>query len=261
MKRLPWIFVLLIVPTITFAHSGATDSRGGHRCETNCERHNMRPKQYHFHTATMDETQLKRYNRFRNNLCDRVRNRFARSPQAFERVNTRIENRFGYTCGGAGSAPRETGPELRKRLAGPSTVRQDPKADRVTVNRVIDGDTIEVRIGTSRKETVRLIGIDAPEVEGYGDDSQCYAGEAFVFLRNLLGRNRVELVPQPGDNRDKYGRLLRYVEFRGRDVSLQLLTEGYAKFYPWFEHPRSQEYAQGEIEAQKESRGLWQACR
>lgn len=259
MIRSAIVLTLLLTPTITLAHSGGTDSRGGHECETNCERHGMRYGQYHFHTATMNETQLKRYNRFRESICNRVQRRFSKSPTTFERVNRRVENRFGFTCGGLASAPRPTFTEMRRRLRAEENHFDSVSHDRATVNRVLDGDTLEVLIG-SKKETVRIIGIDAPEIEGYGQHSHCYSGEAFMYVRDLLTNNRVELQHRPGDNRDKYARLLRYVHFRGKDIGYELLKLGLARNYPWFEHPRSQQYVAAEIAAQQGEYGLWGAC-
>jgi|TARA_Y100000310_G_scaffold274205_2_gene290060 micrococcal nuclease len=208
----------------------------------------------------MDDVQLKRYNRFRTSLCTRIRKRFAQSPTAFVRVSERIQKRFSFNCGGAGSAPRETGPETRKRFRSVSRVNQEEKAERVTVNRVIDGDTVEVRLNNGIKETVRIIGIDAPEVDLFQDKAQCFSSEAFVYLRQKLGKNRAELLRQPGDNRDKYGRLLRYIHFRGEDVGRELLSEGFARFYPWFSHPREEDYNNAQLEAQNAQRGLWGEC-
>lgn len=68
------------------------------------------------------------------------------------------------------------------------------------VTRVIDGDTFQLR----NDEIVRLICVDAPELSKPGGQ------EAKAFLENLvLGRDiRLE---SDIDNKDEYGRLLRYV--------------------------------------------------
>lgn len=58
-------------------------------------------------------------------------------------------------------------------------VLDEPDPVRTEVARVIDGDTIEVRIG-ERTETVRLLNIDAPEV------ADCLYQEATDHLRSLL---------------------------------------------------------------------------
>lgn len=89
---------------------------------------------------------------------------------------------------------------------------------RLTVARVVDGDTIDLSDGT----TVRLIGIDAPE------RGVCGHGEATSRLRQLVEGKAVTLVPGARQDRDRYGRLLRYVEVDGLDVDLTMIREGHA---------------------------------
>lgn len=43
------IAVALIAPSVTFAHPGNTDKRGGHTCKTNCAKWGLKYGQYHYH--------------------------------------------------------------------------------------------------------------------------------------------------------------------------------------------------------------------
>ena len=88
------------------------------------------------------------------------------------------------------------------------------------VARVIDGDTIKLESG----EYVRLVGINAPE------KGQLYYEEAKSRLEELVQGKRVVL-KEDFEDRDKYGRLLRYVYVEGNLVNVQLVREGYAKPY------------------------------
>lgn len=81
----------------------------------------------------------------------------------------------------------------------------------VTVTQVSEGDTIEVAIGGA-PETVRLVGIDAPET------GSCESAAAAIRLQELIGGHDVTLVPAPGGDRDQYGRLLRYVQVSATDA-------------------------------------------
>lgn len=83
---------------------------------------------------------------------------------------------------------------------------------------VIDGDTIELIGGAG----VRLIGIDTPE------RGECGFGEASAMLRSLIAGRPVRLVPGARDDRDRYGRLLRYVEVGGVDLNLWMINSGRA---------------------------------
>ena len=102
---------------------------------------------------------------------------------------------------------------------------------------VIDGDTLDLDNG----ERVRLAGIDAPE------SGDCGAETAAATLTALTLGNAVVLEPSDED-RDQYGRLLRYVVVDGVDAGGTLLmlgqavprynsTDGYGR------HPREDEYA------------------
>ena len=102
---------------------------------------------------------------------------------------------------------------------------------------VVDGDTIRLRSGTY----VRLIGENTPEVR------QCGYRAAKRALDGLVN-GEVRLVnPRSVDDRDLYGRLLRYVHDSGVDTGLALIRRGLAKAaydsrtgYDW--HPRQATY-------------------
>ena len=90
----------------------------------------------------------------------------------------------------------------------------------VTVTSVVDGDTINTTAGK-----VRLIGIDTPE------QGQCNYALATAQLSQLISEqaNQVVLVPGAQDDKDKYDRLLRYVESpSGTDLNLQMIQSGLA---------------------------------
>ena len=85
------------------------------------------------------------------------------------------------------------------------------------VSRVIDGDTLELGDGRS----VRLVGIDTPEV------GQCGADRATANLERLVLGQRVRLTISDEDT-DRYGRLLRYVNVGAQDAGLRLIKNGLA---------------------------------
>lgn len=86
--------------------------------------------------------------------------------------------------------------------------------------RVIDGDSIELPDNTE----VRLLGINTPE------RGQPYYQEAGDRLKELIqGRNMT--LEGDAQDKDQYGRLLRYVFADGLFVNLQLVREGYASVY------------------------------
>jgi len=60
------------------------------------------------------------------------------------------------------------------------------------VIRVVDGDTLHV-LRRGRDVTIRLIGVDAPEVDWYGGEGECFGARAGRFATRLLDGERVRL--------------------------------------------------------------------
>ena len=115
------------------------------------------------------------------------------------------------------------------------------------VTRVIDGDTIEIEGGYR----VRYIGIDAPE------KAEPYYWEALQANRDLVEGKKVWLEKDVED-RDRYGRLLRYVWVDNTMVNAELVRLGYAYSYSYPPNLKHQTYLlQMEREAREHKRGLW----
>jgi micrococcal nuclease len=132
-------------------------------------------------------------------------------------------------------------------------------AESTTVTRVVDGDTVEVRLD-GRLEKVRLIGIDTPESVKPDTPVQCYAKAASAETERLLEGRRVEL-RFDAERRDRYGRLLAYVYRDGLFVNAALVERGYARTLtipPNVAH--AELFARLAREARRGGRGLWTAC-
>ena len=83
------------------------------------------------------------------------------------------------------------------------------------VERVIDGDTIHVRV-EGKRYTVRLIGVDTPETKHPTKPVQYFGREASAFTKAALEGKTVRLQKdRTGDTVDRYGRWLRYVLLDG----------------------------------------------
>lgn len=126
------------------------------------------------------------------------------------------------------------------------------------VVRVIDGDTIEVQLADTI-ERVRYIGIDTPEV-GRAGSSECYAAAATQANQQLVGGQTVKLVADQ-QNRDEYGRLLRYVYVDDTFVNLHLASAGYARKLPIPPNDQfARDLAVATQAARATGRGLWGVC-
>ena len=127
------------------------------------------------------------------------------------------------------------------------------------VVKVIDGDTIKVNSNGS-EITVRLIGIDTPEVKTKSTQEEKGGSEASSFAKNLLTNSKVRLASDPGlDNKDKYGRLLRYVYLQnGKMLNEIMLEEGYATEFTYHKEYRySVAFRLEESQAKANKKGLW----
>ena len=138
-----------------------------------------------------------------------------------------------------------------------------PAADdgRASVVRVVDGDTVEVRIG-GREETVRLIGIDTPETVDPRSPVECFGEEASDRAKALLPVGTEVRLVADVEPRDRYDRLLAYV-YRddGTFVNLALVEDGYASvltYPPNVAH--ASEFTAAAARAREGGRGLWGAC-
>ena len=95
--------------------------------------------------------------------------------------------------------------------AGLAVEPGEPTAlERATVVRVIDGDTIDVRLEDGGVERVRYIGIDTPETVHPTRGVEPYGPEASAYNAALLARGTV-LLEKDVSERDRFDRLLRYV--------------------------------------------------
>ncbi|MCI0449285.1 MAG: thermonuclease family protein [Chlorobi bacterium] len=139
------------------------------------------------------------------------------------------------------------------------------------VKKVSDGDTFEIEMD-GKKEKVRMLGIDTPErhqsskldkdSERTGRDKETIKklGElAYKYVLKLIGGRKVILQSEPnGDDRDRYGRLLRYVYLEdGTFVNLKIVEDGYANAYRRFNLSKQSEFIEAEKQARENKRGLW----
>lgn len=151
-----------------------------------------------------------------------------------------------------------TGPA---QVADASATEATAIKQRARVVRVVDGDTLEVRLRSGASRTVRLLGIDTPEVF---DTVECGGKKASASMRRLTPRGtRVVLVSDPTQDKvDRYGRLLRYVMKSGRDMNRAQVNRGWARVYVYDYNPfkRVDAYRLSQRRARDASRGIWGMC-
>jgi len=94
---------------------------------------------------------------------------------------------------------------------------QPAQLEQTVVTKVIDGDTVIVEGG----ESVRLLGMDTDE-KGY----PCFTPAKKRMEELVLGKQ--VMLEKDLEDKDQYGRLLRYVFLDGRNICLQMVEEGFA---------------------------------
>ena len=114
---------------------------------------------------------------------------------------------------------------------------------RVTeINRVVDGDTIDVTIDLGfdlyKKERVRVAGIDTPEKRTRDLEEKALGIDATNYLKKKLedtiaGDDELTIRTELKGGMGKYGRLLGWLYVGESNVSLNeiMITEGYAWAY------------------------------
>jgi micrococcal nuclease len=176
----------------------------------------------------------------------------------------------------SGTPASESGADATTTTVGTDAPTLDPATEgvQVTVTDVVDGDTVKVAYPNGTRETVRLLGVDTPEVHGSnspdefegvpeteaGESCLRTAGErASAYAKERLAGETVTLVfDEESDRRGYYGRLLAYVYVDGRSFNHALLREGHARLYESTFTERER-YERTEARAREDRRGLW-AC-
>jgi micrococcal nuclease len=131
-------------------------------------------------------------------------------------------------------------------------------AGQYQVYRVVDGDTFIVKHG-SVKLTVRLVGIDAPEIStNKNRQGQPFSRQSTQHLSGLVLSKVVDVKSYGAD---RYGRTLGEVFLlNGRNVNLEMVQAGLAEVYRG--KPATgldmAPYWQAKDEARKAGRGMWE---
>ena len=107
---------------------------------------------------------------------------------------------------------------------------------RVYIQRVVDGDTVDVDIDLGfgvilKKERVRIMGIDTPESRTRDKVEKKFGLASKARLKEILGKEAV-LVCKEYDAKGKFGRVLGdFTTNDGRMVTDVLVEEGHAVAY------------------------------
>ena len=139
------------------------------------------------------------------------------------------------------------------------------KSYRARIVSFIDGDTVKVRLANSTKRrTVRIIGIDTPETKRPGVRVECGGKAASKNMRKLAPIGAIiGLKTDPTQDRyDRYGRLLAYVSRKGKDLGHAQIKVGLATTYIYKQKPfqRATAYQASGVAARAAGHGVFGSC-
>ena len=121
---------------------------------------------------------------------------------------------------------------------------------------MVDGDTIILNIGTS-KMTIRLVGIDAPEVShAKHEPGQPFSQQSTKQLAGLVLNKTVDI---KSHGPDRYGRILGEVILDGHNINLEMVKSGLAEVYRGTpaKGQNLAPYWKAEEEARRAGKGMW----
>ena len=144
----------------------------------------------------------------------------------------------------------------------------DLSGDYAVVTSVTDGDTFDIRFSDGNSDTVRLLGVDTPEVysevspeEFGGANEACldtWADRATSFVERRVEGQNVQLEYDENEGRrGYYDRLLAYAYLDEVHLNYQLVRQGYGRVYTDSEFRMKDRFLEAEQTAQEQERGLW----
>lgn len=138
------------------------------------------------------------------------------------------------------------------------------RADTVAVIRAVDGDTIIATVDRT-DERIRVLGINSPESVKPNAPVECFGPQAATNAKTWVRAHpRVVLrTDRAAPDRDRYGRLLRYVEPTGggRDLSTVQVAGGYARVAAYGQKlTKLPALNAAQRTARRHDRGLWGRC-
>ncbi len=127
-------------------------------------------------------------------------------------------------------------------------------AAHVQLVEVVDGDSLRLLIDGS-VEIVRLVGLNTPEAD------ECHAAKATTALTSMTAAGDLRVEPAGAEDRDRFGRLLRYLYSGDTLINLDMVARGHGVAVQ-SDHLRNDEFTLSADRAWTDRLGMWrpQAC-
>lgn len=131
------------------------------------------------------------------------------------------------------------------------------------VTHVIDGDTFKVS-EKGYEYTLRMLGIDTPELSNKYGEKDCYATTSKHALERLIRKKNVSIrFSKTKENKDRYGRYLAYVYLKDSELFINqyMIAEGLARtMIIGTRHEMADQFQATQEQAKQARMGMWKAC-
>ncbi|MGB3784837.1 thermonuclease family protein [Priestia megaterium] len=135
--------------------------------------------------------------------------------------------------------------------------REDVVGEAATVERVVDGDTLKVKMLNGKRDRVRLLLVDTPETKHPKLGVQPFGPEASAYTKKRLEGQEITLEFDVQE-RDQYGRLLAYVWIDNELYNEELLAKGLARVAVFPPNTKYvDEFKKIQEQARKSEKGIW----
>jgi len=143
--------------------------------------------------------------------------------------------------------------ELEEKISITPTIVVNQKTEEYLVKKIIDGDTLVIEV-ENKEETIRMVGINAPE------SNECGGVESAKKLKVLLENKKIIIKrDETQDDKDIYGRTLRYVFLEGVNINQKMVEDGWAKEYTYKTAYKYQsDFKKVQNEAKEKKLGIWE---
>ena len=128
--------------------------------------------------------------------------------------------------------------------------------DVVTLERVIDGDSVVVVQEGQKPASLRILGIKTLEASIEKDVVAPYGQAAVDTLKRLMANRSVRILLH-STPKDRYGRYIAMLYVDDQDIGLRLVKEGLALVYTVYPFPAMSFYLQEQDLARAGRHGLW----
>lgn len=138
-------------------------------------------------------------------------------------------------------------------------INNDGNLETVTIDRVIDGDTVDVITEDQIIERVRLLLIDTPESVHPEKEPQPFGIEASNYMKKHLKEGNTVQLEKGTPAKDNYDRLLAYIWVDGENLNKVMIEEGYARVAFVYE-PNTKylkEFEKSQEQAKKNQKNIW----